>query len=79
MDNSLPCLPPRYVVKIGEALEMNNNSVPCIGFCSYGCLPDTVMEELTHATSQQSVTYPYQEAGTAVPSFNADHVIVDWT
>ena len=32
----------RYCKLIGEAIKINNSAVPCIGFCSWGCLPPEV-------------------------------------
>ena len=36
----------RCVMSIGEALRIHNHTVPCIGFSSWGCLPDVVKEAL---------------------------------
>ena len=34
------------MISVGDALRAHNHSVPCIGFPSWGCLPDAVHQAL---------------------------------
>ena len=67
----------RHVISVGDALRAHNHSVPCIGFPSWGCLPDLVQQTLV--VKEKSIKkgvyqcrYPKIEVGRVLPDLFHD-------
>ncbi|KAL5248518.1 hypothetical protein ACHWQZ_G017638 [Mnemiopsis leidyi] len=69
-----------HVISVGDALRKHNHSVPCIGFPSWGCLPDKVQETLKvkEQSKKKGVyecKYPKMEIepGSSRENLNSNH------